>query len=473
LHKRVHQKALLRTVASKCYSELQKVLYKKEGNFVKTIQFDYEQSCQIAIGNLNILEERLQPEIERVYNARLSNYDTVYASINLSFDQDLLKTIHAAAVKTKKSLQPTTLVVIGIGGSNLGTIAVLEAVRGKFYNEHHDISVYFVDTVDTDHVNDIGALVERELATGNNIILNVISKSGTTTETIANFEIFLEILKSHRPYNYHNFVVATTDKDSALWKLAQQEKFAYLAIPDNVGGRYSVLSAVGLFPLCFLGIDIENLCAGAQSGFLLSTQKQLSNNPAASSAALIATHYKRGNIIHDTFLFSVALASIGAWYRQLSAESIGKAYDTHNNLINTGVLPTISIGSTDLHSVAQLYLAGPYNRFTTFVSVEQNTSHTTLPHYEEFEALVPHIQGKPLTSIMDAILEGTKKAYLHDNRPFVSVALPEKSAYYLGQFMQIKMIEIMYLGFLLNVNPFDQPQVESYKKETKNILSKN
>ena len=99
-----------------------------------------------------------------------------------------------------------------------------------------------------------------------------------------------------------------------------------------------------------------------------------------------------------------------------------------------------------------------------------NKSNVLLPNYEEFETIVPHIQGKALTSIMDAILEGTKKAYHHDNRPFVSVTIPEKSAYYLGQFMQIKMIEIMYLGFLLNVNPFDQPQVESYKKETKNIL---
>lgn len=439
---------------------------------MKSIHFDHENSCQVPQEALKPLQAKLQTEIERIYDARTYDYDTDYASINLPFDGELIKTV-TTAVKAAKSLNPTTLVVIGIGGSNLGTIAVLEALRGKFYNEHYDIDVYFVDTVDTDHVNTIAQLVERELATGNNIILNVISKSGTTTETIANFEIFLEILKSHRPYNYHNFVVATTDKDSALWKLAQQEEFIHLAVPKLVGGRYSLFSAVGLFPLCFLGIDIENLCTGAQSGFSLSTHKQFSNNPAALSAALIATHYKRGNIIHDTFIFSVALANLGAWYRQLSAESVGKAYDITGELINTGVLPTISLGSTDLHSVAQLYLAGPYNRFTTFVSVGQNKSNVTVPNYEEFEAVVPHIQGKPLTAIMDAILEGTKRAYHNDNRPFVSVMLPEKSAYYLGQFMQIKMIEIMYLGFLLHVNPFDQPQVESYKKEMKMILSRD
>lgn len=436
---------------------------------METLSFDYKDSCLVDTETLDIIHKKLLPEINRIHQARNTNYSTDYASINLPFDEELLTTIQATA-KEKKSFSPTTLVVIGIGGSNLGTIAVLEALRGTFYNEQNDINVYFIDTVDSDHSNDIAQLVERDLATGNNIVINVISKSGTTTETIANFEVFLEILKSHRPYNYHNFVVATTDKDSALWTLAQEEKFTCLAIPDNVGGRYSVLSAVGLFPLCFLDIDIEELMHGAQNGFLVSTSDQLSNNYAALSAAVITTQYQRGLAIHDTFIFSVALASIGAWYRQLSAESLGKAYTKNNELVNTGILPTISIGSTDLHSVAQLYLAGPYNRFTTFIAVDKNKADVIVPHYEMFEPLVPHIQGKPLATIMNAILEGTKRAYHNDNRPFISTVLPEKSAYYIGQWMQIKMIEVMYIGFLLNVNPFDQPQVENYKKETKNIL---
>lgn len=444
--------------------------YQKGGNLVENISFDYKESCLVSNDELQELHKTLLPEIQRVHDARTTDYSTNYASINLPFDTELLKTI-TATVKEKKSLCPTTLVVIGIGGSNLGTIAVLEALRGKFYNEHYDINVYFVDTVDADHITDIAHLVERDLATGNNIVLNVISKSGTTTETIANFEIFLEILKSHRPYNYHNFIVATTDQGSALWQLAKEKKFACLAIPDNVGGRYSVFSAVGLFPLCFLGIDIEELVRGAQSGFASSTGNQLDTNYAALSAITLLTHYQRGLIIHDTFLFSVALAGVGAWYRQLSAESLGKAYNNNNELINTGILPTISIGSTDLHSVAQLYLAGPYNRFTTFIAVNNNMYDVTVPNYEIFETLVPHIQDKSLAVIMDAILEGTKRAYHNDNRPFISLVFPEKSVYYIGQLMQMKMIEIMYLGFLLTINPFDQPQVENYKRETKKILT--
>ncbi len=437
---------------------------------MKSIVFDYENSGQISNREFNGLQSTLSGEVERMSAARAQGYDSDYASINLSFDEDLVKTV-CVTVRDKKSLHPTTLVVIGIGGSNLGTIAVLEALRGRFYNEHQDSKVYFADTVDSDTIASIAELVERELATGNNILLNVISKSGKTTETIANFEIFLEILKRHRPYNYHQFVVATTDQDSALWHLARKEEYTVLTIPALVGGRYSVFSAVGLFPLCFLDIDIKKLMEGARAGYEMSTQKIVAANAAATSALLLATHYHAGKMIHDTFLFSVALESVGAWYRQLSAESIGKAQTRDGDDIHVGLLPTISIGSTDLHSVAQLYLAGPINRFTTFIAVEKNNTDLTLPNCQEFESIVPNIQGASLATIMNAILHGTQKAYANQNLPFVTWNVPEKSAYYIGQFMQIKMIEIMYLGFLLNINPFDQPEVEKYKTETRRILA--
>ena len=436
-----------------------------------SINFAYQNTCLISDTQLNTLFSRLLPETDHIAAARNSGYTTDYGSIHLPFDEELLKTI-CSTVKEKKQLYPTTLVVIGIGGSNLGTIAVLETLRGKFYNNHHEIQVHFVDTVDTDNVSDIAQLVEHELATGNNIMINVVSKSGTTTETIANFEIFLEILKNHRPYNYHQFVIVTTDQDSALWELSKREEFTLLAIPKNVGGRYSVFSAVGLFPLCFLGIDCKQLLEGARAGFEIATSKTYTHNHAALSAIFIAMHYRSDRIIHDTFLFSVALESLGAWYRQLSAESLGKALDKKNNPVAIGLLPTISIGSTDLHSVAQLYLAGPDNRFTTFISLTHNATDLVLPQYQEYESLVQHIQSKPLATIMNAILDATKQTYLKNNRPFVSWILPEKTAFYIGQFMQLKMIEVMYVGFLFDVNPFDQPEVEKYKNETKILLSK-
>lgn len=220
-----------------------------------------------------------------------------------------------------------------------------------------------------------------------------------------------------------------------------------------------------------LDIDITSLLAGAQQGFVLSTHEDVDHNPAALSALLISMLYKRGCMLHDIFIFSVELESLGKWYRQLTAESIGKKYNNNDELVNIGITPTVSIGSTDLHSVVQLYLAGPYNRFTTFITTDKSKVELVLPHYEEFEALVENIQKKSYSSIMNAILKGTQTAYRHDNRPFITIHIPEKSAYCLGQLMQIKMIEIMYLGFLMNINPFDQPNVEEYKKETRKIIA--
>jgi glucose-6-phosphate isomerase len=435
---------------------------------MKNIQFDYIDSCSVSAEKLTATINKLHAEITRVSQAQSNGYNTDYASINLPNDPQLLTNVNQV-VKEKKVLNPTVLIVIGIGGSNLGTVALIEALQGKFYNQTNDIELYFADTVDSDYLKHMLDRMEKELCSGNNILLNVISKSGTTTETIANFQLFFEVLKKHRPYNYHNFIIITTDENSALWNFAQKEEIIALAIPEKVGGRYSVFSAVGLFPLAFCGIDIASLQKGAQSS--LRQCISINNNAAAISASILYLLNKQGYAIHDTFLFSVELEGLGKWYRQLMAESIGKSHDRTEKKINNGIIPTVSIGSTDLHSIAQLYLSGPYNIFTTFVSIEKNNTNVLITDNPLFHTLAPTIQNKSFATVMNAILKGVIAAYRNDNRPFVHMVLPEKNAYYLGQWMQIKMLEIIYLGFLMNINPFDQPNVELYKQETKKILS--
>jgi len=357
------------------------------------------------------------------------------------------------------------MVVLGIGGSNLGTIAVQEAIFGRFYNQQKpDVKIYYADTVDSDYILDILLLVEQELQKEHNILLNVVSKSGTTTETIANFEIFLHMLKSYRPVDYNKYVVVTTDEHSPLWKLAESEDFSRLSVPKNVGGRFSVFSAVGLFPLGFIDVDIDQLQAGAQDMVQQCISNDLLCNPAVLLASIIFAQYKNGYTIHDMFLFSNDLRSLGMWYRQLLAESIGKKIDV-------GITPILSLGTRDLHSMAQLRLAGPNNTFTTFVSLAKNKSNVPVPCFDIFEKLVANIQCKPLSEIMSAIFTGVQLAYKKKKCPFISIVLSEKNAYSIGQFLQLQMISIMYLGYLFNVNPFDQPEVELYKSETRKILS--
>jgi glucose-6-phosphate isomerase len=406
----------------------------------------------------------LQPIIKDLNRATSQGYSTQFASINLPLDQDLMGHI-AALVGEKKKLKATLLVVIGIGGSNLGAKAVYQTGGLQ-----QSVPILWADTVDSDSLFAMLAQVERHLKAGRNVLLNVISKSGATTETIANFECFLAVLKQHRPDTFADFVVATTDKDSKLWQLAHAQNFTCLEIPARVGGRFSVLSAAGLFPLAFAGVDIVQLSAGAAAMRTICLKPD-AGNLAALSAISMPRWYQQGYAIHDLFLFCPAWEDMGKWYRQLVGESLGKEKDISGKPVHVGITPTVSVGSTDLHSVGQLYLAGPYNTATTFVKIEKNNHTVTVPNYSEYDALVPHIQNKSLATIMNAIFEGTVHAYAQQKRPHLILTIPEKSAWYCGQFLQYKMIEIMYLGYLLQVDPFDQPHVELYKRETRNILS--
>ncbi len=417
------------------------------------------------------LGTRLLSEIIRINQAQTLGYDTDYAFVNIVNDAKLFDEIKEL-VHAKQRLKPTIMLVVGIGGSNLGTLAIQQALYGLFYNEHDpEIKVYYLDTVDSDYTNDILLLAQQALEKDETVLLNIISKSGTTTESIANFEIFLNLFKSYYEDEYKHYIIVTSDHGSALWQLAQDEQFATLTIPKKLGGRYSVFSAVGLFPLAMIGVDIYQLLRGAQSAIPNALTTDIFENKAALSAAHMYAHYKQQIAIHNFFIFSVDLQGIGAWYRQLMGESIGKAQLRSGEKAAIGILPTTSIGSTDLHSMVQFYLAGPNSTYTTFLSVETNKSDLIIPAQQQFEKIVHNIQDKSLATIMRAILHGAFQAYQEKNRPFSTITLQEKSAYCIGQLLQFKMFEIIYLAALLSISPFDQNEVELYKQATRKILA--
>jgi glucose-6-phosphate isomerase len=428
------------------------------------------KDAMITEGDMKETVPILKKEIEQMKLASQSGYNDDRASINLPFDREAKEKV-ATLVTKKLELKSKYLIVIGIGGSNLGTMAVQEAVYGRSYNLlDPKIKVLFAETVDSDDINNMLSMVKKSLEKGKNVILNVVSKSGATTETITLFEVFLDLLRRFNE-DHEELVVVTTEKKSKLWDLAQKRRYSLLEIPKNVGGRYSVLSPVGLFPLGLIGIDIDALLGGAKSMRETCLRENIKDNPAAESAAHIYIHNKNGKNIHDLFLFAKDLEAIGKWYRQLMGESIGKEQDRSGNQVFRGITPTVSIGSTDLHSVTQLYLGGPYDKFTTFVTVRNMNDKVNVPSISEFSDLVPNIQGRDLKEIMDAIENGVKAAYRKKKRPFMEVVLPDKKEASIGQFLQFKMMEMMYLGVLLNVNPFNQPNVESYKTKTKRILA--
>ena len=407
-------------------------------------------------------KEQLTPEIVRSTQQPYAFCDVIHKSAVQSV---------TSAAAAKKALNPTLLFVIGIGGSTLGTQAIAQALLGSCYNDSTDnMRVYYLDTIDADYINTLLILAEQALSAAQSIIVNVISKSGNTTETIVNFELFLALLKKYHPHHYSDYIVVTTDKDSPLWHLAQQEQWRALEIPQELGGRYSVFSAVGLFPLAMLNIDVHSLLRGARYATTLCLQHDQANSAAMSAA----WHYalcKEGYNISNLFLFSNALSSIGAWWRQLVAESLGKGTKKNGASNHDVMLPIVSMGPTDLHSIGQLYLADVTPIVTTFVSFEHNQSLITIDLQQDSPALIHNIRGKTTTTIMQSLLQGVKQAYTIKQLPYRSISIPEKNAYYMGHLLQQYMFEIVYIAYLFDINPFDQPAVELYKQETRKILN--
>ncbi len=433
----------------------------------------YKDSARIDESALKETVQQLN-EYREYLNTVLSknDYDAPECSVNLPVDQQLIGLVKETQ-KKKISKKLKYMVVIGIGGSSLGTKAVYDAVYG--FTDAIDCKRFprliFLETVDPEYLRRFKNFLEFEVSKPEEILLNIISKSGTTTETVANAEIIIEALgKKFSEEQIDERIVVTTDENSKLWNVAKLKNLTLLPIPKEVGGRYSVMSPVGLFPLAATGIDIESLCEGAATMRKNCIENELELNPALISAALLFLNAKAGKTINDNFFFAPQLESLGKWYRQLMGESIGKEKNLRDETVNAGITPTVSIGSTDLHSVGQLYLGGPLDKFTTFIWARNQEDPITLPKKLMMPGLVENLQNSSAQGLMEAILEGTKLAYAKKELPFMEIIMPEISAFALGEYLQFKMIEMMYLGKLMDVNTFDQPNVELYKIETRKIL---
>lgn len=359
------------------------------------------------------------------------------------------------------------VVDIGIGGSNLGAKAVYDALFGfkDVLEPARFPKMLFADTNDPEGLSALVTFLKQSVTKPEQVVVNVISKSGGTTETITNAELVLAALSE---VGVKDRIVVTTEKTSPMGQATTRLGLRFLPHP-NVGGRYSIFSTVGLFPLACIGVDIQKLRHGATAVRELCLSSDDATNPSLQSAAALYALLQKGFVIHDLFFFHGELESLGKWYRQLMGESVGKEHDLEGKQVFAGMTPTVSIGSTDLHSMAQLYMGGPRNKVTTFISSTKSNPIQT-PASFLFEGLVPHITARPVSEIMSAILEGTKIAYEKQGLPFMTITFDAVDEESIGAFMQMKMIEMMLLARLMNVNAFDQPHVELYKVEMKKIL---
>jgi len=425
------------------------------------MKFLYEKNSGVSEAIIDEGRKKLNDYVLRcAEGAEKRDYEMNEASLCLPDDANILKKVQEL-VKKKKTDKLHYIIDVGIGGSNLGTKAIYDALWGTV-----DVlipkrfpKIIFLDTNDPEFLTSFTQFFRTTIQSADEIIVNIISKSGGTTETAVNGEIILQLLQQ-KFENWKERCVITTDKNSPLWIRAQEQEIDTLEIPKKVGGRYSVFSPVGLFPLALCGVHIKNLLQGARKtrSVCLGNTK---DNIALTAAAIFNEQLAKGIIINDNFYFHSELESLGKWFRQLMGESIGKE--------GKGLTPTVSMGSVDLHSMAQLYLGGPKNKITSFIYTNEFKRYD-LP-VKNILSHIHEIQGVTVGTIMGAIQQGTIAAYKKMSLPYTEVIFDSISEAELGGYMQFKMMEIMYLGHLMGVNAFDQPEVELYKRETKRILS--
>lgn len=352
------------------------------------------------------------------------------------------------------------IVVIGIGGSNLGTKAIYEALKTS-----STVHMLFVDTISPISMTQIIDILK--ICEEHEVLINVISKSGSTTETAANFDVLYHALSPFMP-NLVERIVYTTESGSALADFAKADGSAILTLSPIVGGRYSVFSSVGIFPLLLAGINVDALRNGARE--MRNSCLNGTVDIALDAAVMAYLANQHGKTVYDSFIFHPMLEDFGKWFRQLLGESIGKEETRKGEKGRFGMIPTVSMGTQDLHSVAQCYFAGPDVLYTAFVSVKEDKWPAVSTHQSGFIS-GNSIAGKSLSSILSAIIEGTQETYAKRSMPFVHIRLEELSAYSIGALLQFSMLQVMYFAHLLDVNAFDQPHVELYKKEVKQLLT--
>ncbi len=369
------------------------------------------------------------------------------------------------------------LIVLGIGGSALGNIALQAALKEHVHNLTpctHRVGprLYVLDNVDPHFVGDLMRYLEIKDSGLTHTAVNVISKSGETAETAAQFMIFRDWLKSHLGDSYRRHIVAITDPSRGTMRsIVDEEGYATLPVPDGVGGRFSVLSPVGLFSAAMCGIDIDALLAGAAAMDQRCQSRTLKDNPAATLAWLLMEFNKRGKGNHVMMPYCNALYSLADWYRQLWAESLGKRVDLQGREVFAGPTPIKALGTTDQHSQVQLYREGPNDKVFGFVEVARWDRDVPIPGSLKVDA-ISYLHGHTLGQLIAAEKRATEYALVESERPNFTITLPRLNAHHVGAFIQLWEVITAYAGLLLNINAYDQPAVETGKVATFGLMGR-
>ena len=436
----------------------------------RPIQLYYKNATTDAVGSehgLTIDEmNKLSDEIVRI----TEKMDAHRSEGKLPYRDLPYKTDNCQKIKNLASqLAPRydNLVVLGIGGSALGNIALQTALNSPVYNllaDRPGPRLFVIDNVDPVQIGSLLEYLDHDL---DRTLFNVISKSGRTAETASQYLTIREMLSSKLPDSkLSDHIIATTDAQAGtLRNIADKESLTALVVPDGVGGRFSVLSDVGLFSAAMCGIDIEQLLAGAADMDQRLKTTELTKNPAALYAAIQYLFYQKKKNISVMMPYSYQLKDLGDWFRQLWAESLGKENDLSGNLVNVGPTPVKALGTTDQHSQVQLYREGPNDKVFTFLEVESFQREVVIGDAGDVNEL-SYLSSQKMSRLLNCEKQGTEYALLKSKRPCLTIRFPEINAHTVGQFIYLFEVATSYMGELLNINTYDQPAVELGKEAT-------
>ena len=409
----------------------------------------------------------LKAQVEAAHNGienktGLGNDFLGWVDLPLNYDKAEFERIKAAADKIKNDTD--ILIVIGIGGSYLGARAAIEFLKGQYYNQTRENcpEIYFAgNSISGSNLADLIKLCE-----GKRVSVNIISKSGTTTEPAVAFRVFRKLLEErYGEKEAAARIYCTTDKArGTLKQLANEKGYECFVIPDDVGGRFSVLTAVGLLPIAAAGADIDKLMLGAAAAKKDYSVADLDKNPCYTYAALRNAFYRKGKAIELLVAYEPRFTLMSEWYKQLFGESEGKD--------NKGLFPASVTFSTDLHSMGQYIQDGSRIIFETVVNIKDNGSDIIIEEEETNGDGLNFLAGKTMSFVNEKAFEGTILAHTDGGVPNLVIEIDKADEENLGRLIYFFEKACAVSGYMLGVNPFDQPGVESYKKNMFALLGK-
>ncbi|AIC95466.1 glucose-6-phosphate isomerase [Shouchella lehensis] len=431
------------------------------------IQFDYSKALSFfGEHEMKQLQDQVTTAHQALHEKTGAGNDFLgWIDLPVDYDKEEFARIQTAAKKIRQDSD--VLIVAGIGGSYLGARAAIEALNHSFFNvlsneQRNAPQVIFVgQNISSTYIRDLFDLLE-----GKDVSVNVISKSGTTTEPAIAFRIFRDFLeKKYGKEEARTRIYATTDKEKgALKTLANEEGYESFVIPDDVGGRFSVLTAVGLLPIAVSGLDIEQMMKGAQEARDAYASPTLEENEAYQYAAVRNVLYNKGKTIELMVNYEPQLHFVSEWWKQLFGESEGKD--------QKGIYPASVDFSTDLHSMGQYVQDGRRDLFETVLHVEQVDKHIEIEKADQDLDGLNYLAGETMDFVNKQAFKGTMLAHTDGGVPNLIVSIPKLDEYTFGYLVYFFEKAVAVSGYLMGVNPFDQPGVEAYKKNMFALLGK-